>query len=671
MKLFRMAALMVLAVLFSNQLFAQKNYKQDADKQFLTESYYTAIELYKKAYSKEKSKGVKAEILYQVAECYRLIEDMKQAESWYRKAVKAKYPEAIVYLHLGEVLQKQGKYDEALTEYNNFLKEKPGDKRGTQGAEACKLAEEWTNNPTRWEVQNEKLLNSKQYDFSPAFADKKQESLIFTSTREGSTGNDVDSRSGENFSDCYYTKRDKKGKWSVPSLLNEEVNTEANEGSVTIDRKGRTMYFTRCVSEKKLKLGCEIWTATAQGRKWGNVEKIPIPLPADSFTVGHPALGPEDKLLIFASDMPGGYGGKDLWYMTYEKKGKTWSEPKNLGNVVNTEGNEMFPFVHKDGSLYFASDGHLGMGGLDIFHAEKTGENTWANVENMKSPINSEANDFGLIFEDKANRGFFTSNRNGGRGGDDIWSFFMPPLVFALQGTITDVDTKESVPGAKVRLDGDDGTSVEVVADATGFFAFAEKDGGKSRYIQQGVNYQMFVSAPDYLNAKGEESTMGLEESTTFVHDFALQSIKKDEIRFPEVLYDLAKWELRPESKDSLNFLYQTLVDNPTIVIELSAHTDSRGSNPANQTLSEKRAKSCVDYLVEKGIPAERMKPVGYGENKLIFTDDYIGGLATEEEREAAHQRNRRTVFRVISSDYVPTPSGDGEGDGGDSEDAE
>lgn len=664
MKLVRMVAPLVLALLVSLPALAQKNYKQDADNAFLSESYFSAIEMYKKAFTKEKSKGVKAEILFQIGECYRYIEDMKQSENWYKKALKAKYPEPNAYLNLAEVLQKQGKYDEALTEYNNYLKAKPGDAKGTQGAEACKKAQEWEDNPTRWEVSNEALLNSKQYDFSPAFADKKMQSLIFTSTREGSTGSDVDSRSGENFSDCYTTKRDKKGKWSVPSLLNDAVNTPHNEGSVALNRKASMMYFTRCASEKNQKLGCEIWQAKRQGQKWGDAKKIEIALPADSFTVGHPTLSADDLTLLFASDMPGGFGGKDLWYITYDKKGKTWSAPTNCGNVVNTAANEMFPYLHNDGSLYFSSDGHLGMGGLDIFKAEKSGDHTWANVENMQYPINSMANDFGIIFEGNKTRGYLTSNRQGGKGGDDIWSFYMPPLVFALQGTISDVDSKSPVPNAKVRLEGNDGSSVEVTADATGFFAFAEKDGGKTRYIAQGVEYQMYVSAPDYLNAKGEESTLGLEESTTFVHDFALQSIKKDEIRFPEVLYDLGKWDLRAESKDSLNFLYQTLIDNPTIVIELSAHTDSRGSNSSNDVLSQKRAQSCVDYLVEKGIPAARMQPVGYGEGKLIFTDPYIGGLATEEEREAAHQRNRRTVFRVTGSDFVPPAAPEGEGTG-------
>jgi peptidoglycan-associated lipoprotein len=357
-------------------------------------------------------------------------------------------------------------------------------------------------------------------------------------------------------------------------------------------------------------------------------------------------------MLIFSSDMEGGSGGKDLWMITYDKKSKTWSKPKNLGSPINTPGDEMFPFIHKDGTLYFASNGHLGMGGLDIFRAEKIGEGTWGNVANMRYPINSPADDYGIIFEGEKERGFFTSNREGSMGGDDIWRFNLPPLLFVLQGVITDVDTKKPIPDATIKIIGSDGSVAEVKSDATGFYKFAEN--GNERYLNPNTSYTITVSAKDYLNGKGKETTVGLKESTTFVKDFALQTTKKKEIRFPEVLYDLGKYTLRPESEDSLMFLYQTLIDNPTIVIELSAHTDSRGSDKSNQILSENRAKSCVDFLISKGIDPERLVPKGYGETRLLVTDAEIAKLKTVEEKEAAHQKNRRTVFSVIRSDYVP-----------------
>ncbi len=631
---------------------AQHKLTLEADAQFEGENYYTAIELYKKAFSKEKDKAKKVEILYKIGRGYHLMEDLKQAEVWYKKAIKANYDNPEVYLYLAQVKEAEGRYDEAIVDYQKYLEFKPNDPIAKRGVEECKLAQEWMDNPTEHIITNEALLNSKFEDFSPTYADKKYNALIFTSTREGSTGDQLDSRTGQNFSDLYYSKRDRKGKWSVPVKLNETINTEANEGSACLNRKRNTIYFTRCGVDKHKAMGCAIYYAPKMGQKWGEAVQIHI---NDSATIGHPAIAPDDSYLIFASDMEGGQGGKDLWYITYDKKSKTWDTvPKNLGPEINTPLDEIFPFVRADGTLYFASNGHYGMGELDIFKAEKIGDMQWGNVENLKYPINSPANDFGIIFEGNRERGFFTSSRDGGRGSDDIYSFYIPPRVYVIQGTVKDVDTNEPIPGATVTLKGSDGTVVEVKTDELGFYKFDNKEGSKERIVLEGVTYEIVVSAPDYLVGKGKESTVGVEESTTFVHDFGLQSIRKDEIRFPEVLYDLDKWELRPESKDSLNFLYQVLIDNPTIVIELAAHTDSRGSAEYNLELSQKRAESCVNYLISKGIDPERLVPKGYGETQLIFSDEDIAKLETEEEREAAHQKNRRTVFRVLRTDFVP-----------------
>ena len=650
MKINNSIVFIFIGLLCSTTLFAQKNFTKDADLAFKSESYFSAIDLYKKAYTKEPSKSKKAEILFRIAECYRYIVDIKQAETWYKKAIKAKYPDPITYLHLANVLKSQEKYEEALEKYNSYLKEKPGDPVGKMGAESCKLAKEWIDNPTRHNVQNMVFLNSKQYDFSPTFADKKHKSIIFTSTREGSTGSTADDRTGENFSDLYYSQVDNKGKWSVPTLLNEEINSASNEGSAALNKRCNILYFTRCGYEKKKSLTCKILYAKKMGRKWAEPEDLQ--LGNDSITVGHPSVSKDDKYLFFASDMDGGQGGKDIWYVKYNKKTKAWSSPVNLGSEINTEWDEMFPYIRDDGTLYFASDGHPGLGGLDIFKAEKTGNDKWGNVENMKFPINSSGNDFGIIFEGKKEKGYLTSNRKGGKGGDDIWSFFVPPLIFTLQGTVTNLETKEPIPGAKLVMVGTDGSSVEIKTDDNGFYSFEEIPGTHNRYINAETTYNMVVSKEKFLNAKGQETTVGIEESTTFIHDFALQPFA-EEIRFPAVLYAYDKYDLLPQSEDSLNFLYQTLVDNSNLVIELSAHTDSRGSNSYNQKLSQKRAESCVNYLISKGIPADRMVPVGYGETKLLITDSQIAKLKTEEEKEAAHQKNRRTVFKILRDDYV------------------
>lgn len=636
--------------IFTAEVSAQKNFQKEADVALEKGYYFEAIELYKKAYAKEKNRAKKAEIIFNIAEGYRNLLDYKQAEVWYQKAIRAKYPDPVAQLYLGDALKFQGKYEEAIVEYNNYKALAPGDKRAEDGIKSSEMAKKWLEEPTRYEVNNESQLNSKFYDYSPTFADRRNNTLIFTSQREGSTGNGLDDVIGENFSDLYESKRDKNGKWSTPVIVAGEVNTESNEGVAAVNRRGNVMYFTRCVVDKKEVFGCNLYQAKKTGNSWSSVEKFNIG--NDTLVLGHPAMDPEDNFIIFTSDMEGGQGGKDLWMTSYDRRSKGWTTPINLGPEINTPNDEMFPFIREDGTLYFASNGHLGMGGLDIFSAEKKGEQKWGNVTNMKAPINSAADDYGIIFEGNDDRGFFTSNRDGGKGGDDIWNFAMPPLLFVLQGNITDVDSKAPIPGAVVTLAGSDGTSSEVTADATGFYSFSAN--GDLRYLNPNTTYDITVSATDYLRGKGKESTVGFMESTTFVKDFALQSIKKNEIRFPEVLYDLGSYTLREESKDSLNFLYQTLVDNPNIVIELSAHTDSRGSNKSNQVLSEKRAKSCVDYLVSKGIPSERMIPKGYGESRLLVTDAQIAKMKTVEEKEAGHQKNRRTVFKVLRTDYVP-----------------
>jgi peptidoglycan-associated lipoprotein len=304
------------------------------------------------------------------------------------------------------------------------------------------------------------------------------------------------------------------------------------------------------------------------------------------------------------------------------------------------------------------------MGGLDNFKSTRQGDSdSWGEVENMQYPMNSSSNDFGIVFEGSDEKGFFSSDRSGGRGGDDIWSFRIPPLKFVIDGMVSDVETGEPVPNATIEMKGTDGSTVQVTTDELGYYQFDKKEGSDERYVKNNTSYTLVVQADGYLNGKGQETTVGVNQSTRFKHDFKLQSIQQDEIEFPEVRYDLGEWELQVtdsvNSKDSLDYLYQVLVDNPNIVVELMAHTDTRGSAASNQTLSQKRAQSCVDYLISKGIAAERMEAKGYGENEPRISDAEIADLPTKEEKEAAHQKNRRTTFRVIRDDYVPKDNGD------------
>jgi peptidoglycan-associated lipoprotein len=649
---------------------AQKNFKQDADNMFAGYQYYNAADLYKKAYAKEKRKDIKAEELYKIAECYRNVHDTKQAESWYGKAIEAKYPSTKAVLYLADMMKANEKYAEAITQYNAYKALEPGDKKAEDGAKSCELAQKWKDKPSRYAVANETQVNGAASDFSPMYADKKYNELYFTSTREGATGAIVDNITGGNYSDVYTVKRDKKGKWSTATLLGIEINSAQNEGSVFLNNKVSSMYFTRCPIIKKKNMGCQILVAERKGMDWGPASVVPINVP-DSIAVGHPALTPDESKLFFASDMPGGQGGKDIWMVEMDKKTKAFGAPVNLGPTINTPEDEMYPFVHDDGTLYFASAGHLGMGGLDIYKAEKSGDN-FTGVSNLRFPINSAADDFGIVFEGKNERGFFTSNREGGKGDDDIYSFALPALLHVTQGVVRDVDTKAPIAGAKVKLIGSDGSTVELTTDANGVYKFDKN--GTEQYVKPNVTYQIYASMDKFFNSdKMRFTTVGDEVSKTFEQSLSLKSIAKP-IELPNIFYDLGKAELRPESMVSLDGLVFTLNENPGITIKLGSHTDSRGDDKSNQALSQARAQSVMDYLVSKGIEIERLTAFGFGETapKTLGTDlvtaaglkipagtalveKYIMKIKDKADQEEAFQQNRRTDFLVLTTNFVST----------------
>ena len=647
---------------------SQKNFAKEADNAFMNESFYSAIELYKKAEVKEKKPAEKARINFQIAECYRHMIEPEQAQTFYNRCIMLKYdkdhPE--LYIYLADVLKEQGDYKAAQENYNNYLAVDANSSVAKEGAESCKKAIEWTDDPTKHFIQNEIQINTDHYDYSSAWGDKKHETLIFSSSREGSTGDAVDLRTGESFMDLWATTRDNKGKWGEPMPLPATINTEDNEGASVLTKKGDILFFTRCPREKKTNIGCDIFYANKQGDGWKKAQKVVLkPDGADSLSCGHPTIDMTGNLMIFASDLPGGQGGKDLWYTEFNKRDKVWGEPVNLGPTINTSGDEMFPHLTDKKMLYFSSTGHSGMGGLDIFKAEHAADKTWENVENLKYPLNSAEHDFGIIFERGSDdrRGFFTSNRNGGKGKDDLYSFNLPDILFSLVVYVTNKDDNEPVPGVTVSLKGDDGSEVVRTTDAEGKLVFEKEN--KKRFINKETSYNLEVSKEEYLVATNTISTKGEEKSKRFLEEVFLQPVvdkkgKEIVIDFPEVQYAYDKWDLlvdqRINSKDSLDYLFNTLTQNPKIVIELQAHTDCRGSSRYNKDLSQKRAQSCVDYLISKGIPAERMVPVGYGESTPRAEGlecKSIEKMGTKEEQEAAHQRNRRTQFRVLSSDYM------------------
>lgn len=637
---------------------------EEADDAFNKGFFFNAIELYKKAYTVEKKASVKAELIYKVAESYRMLGDVQQAQVWYEKANKAQLADPTGYYWIGEMLKQQGKYADAIAAFNKYKEKKPGDTRADASIAACQMAQQWQDSPTRYTVDPEVLLNTPQYDFTPAFADKKNETVIFTSSRPAASGSNTDAIIGEAFSDLFTSTRDRLGKWSEPVKLPLEINTEGNDGAPIFNSKRTIMYFTRCPAEKKKVFGCDIWMSKKVGQNFSAPTMLKLK-PAggkeDTLVAGHPALSADDNILVFASDAPmaGHKGGKDLYMVRLDKDGNPTGTPANLGAEINSSKDDMFPFLRADGSLYYSSTGFQGMGGMDIYHAEKTGDGTWGHPENMKPPINSASDDFAIAFDGEHDRGFFTSNRPGGKGQDDIWRFDMPSMVFALQGTCYDKVTGQPLPGTRVSVVGTNGSNFSALTDDNGGFVFAEN--GKDRYIKEETSYSIIAEKEGYLVVKDQITTVGLTESTTFVKEYFLQPFLKTEIKLPQILYDVDEFFLRPEAKDSLETLFVTLTDNPNIVIELRSHTDSRPTRKykgGNQELSQKRAQAVVNYMVERGIDPARMVPVGMAATEPVVTDAQIKAMATKEERDAAHQVNRRTDMKVLRSDYVPTTGG-------------
>jgi len=529
------------------------------------------------------------------------------------------------------------------------------------------------------QVALEKKLSSRESDFTPAYASNNYNALVFTSSREGSTGKGLDEWTNENFSDLYITRMDRKGEWSIPVLLdnpegeeadeeNEEtstsINTGANEGTPSFTSDYATMYFTRCPNENQKLSGCQIYKSNYSGRSWSEPELVLLGKDTNA-VIGHPSISEDELTIFFSSERAGGFGGKDLWAATRESAGADFGFPVNLGPEINTPGDEMFPYIKNDSVLYFASNGHPGLGGLDIFRSYLNEEGHWANVENMKYPMNTNFDDFGIVFLPGLEQGYFSSNRKRGRD-DDIYSFIVPPLEFTLAGTIKNDRTLQFVEGATVELIGSDGTSVSTRTNNKGYYVF-----GKSQILPN-TTYELIINHTNYFTGKGTETTVGLEKSEDLIRDFLLEPIPEEPVVLPDILYAFNEYALLPQYEDSLQGLIETLDNNETIVIELASHTDNRSTFEYNDVLSQKRAQSVVGYLVDRGIDPDRMIAKGYGERVpreltkdimrdgflfrkgVVLTETYIDSLPTEEYREAAHQLNRRTEFRVIRKDFVP-----------------
>jgi peptidoglycan-associated lipoprotein len=636
---------------------AQKRKAERAYSSFNAGEYYDAIDLFKDSYSKARKtdKAARTDLSFMIGECYRLTNDPKNAETWYRLAVKSSYSKPDAQFWLAESLKKNGKYQQAIDEFKKYKQIAPSDSKGDQEILACQLASEWLRNPEAYKVEELKDLNSTDSDFSPAYGRDDFGVIYFTSSRDDAAGNKTHGATGQNFTDIFESRLDKKSKWSTPVPV-ENLNSDAEDGTPCFSSDFREIYFTRCEAGKREKKGCMIMVSKRTGEKWGDPVNTTI-LP-DSLVAAHPALSSDGLTMYFVSDMPGGFGLKDIYVVTRADASDPWSKPKNLGPDINTTGNELFPYIRSDGNLYFASDGHIGMGGLDIFKATPQPDGSWV-VKNMKPPINSSSDDFGIIFEDGNERGIFSSTRKG-KGNDDLYTFELPPLRFNVTGLVKDEKTGSPIQGSVVQLIASDGSNLQAETGASGDFKFT---------LKQDVDYIFLASKRGYLNGKEKETTKAQEKSRDYMVTILLTAIDKP-IELPNIFYDFGKWDLRPESMVSLDKLVETLNDNPNVTIELMSHTDSRDTEEYNLDLSQKRAQSVVQYLIEKGIDPARLSPKGYGEStpKVVdaaiasqnpflkqgtsLTEQYINSLASEEQKEIAHQINRRTEFRVLRTDY-------------------
>jgi len=647
--------LLLFIIVIPLAVYPQKRKAQRAYDAWDAGEYFEAIDFFKDAYSKTRDRNEKSEYVFMVAECYRLSNNSRSAESWYKKISGRDNARPEASYWYAETLKKNGKYEAAIEAFEEYKQIVPSDARADLGIRSCELAIEWMESPQPYEVEDVKDLNSRRSDFSPVYARDDFGMVYLTSSREEAAGKREHGATGQNFTDIFESRLDKKERWSTPIPV-KDLNTEFEDGAVSFTSDFREIYYTLCEMGNRENRGCVIMTAKRNTEGWSQPERLDI-LP-DSMVAAHPAVSPDGLELYFVSQLSDGYGGKDIYYIKRASVNDNWSRPINMGPDINTSGDELFPYVRADGTFYFASNGHIGMGGLDIFKAEPQPDGRWL-VDNMRYPINSSADDFGICFQGENEIGMFSSTRKG-RSNDEIYYFELPPLRFNVRGLVKDEKTGEPIPEADVQLIASDGTTIRDNTGESGEFRFM---------LNEDVDYIFLASKDGYLNGKEKETTRGQDKSREFLTTILMTSIDKP-IELPNILYDFNKWDLRPESMVSLDKLVETLNDNPNVTIELMSHTDSRDTEEYNMELSQKRAQSVVDYLINKGINPDRLSARGYGESSpkivdeqlasdynflkegFILNEQFINGLPNEEQKEIAHQINRRTEFRVLSTDY-------------------
>ena len=619
--------------------------------------YFDASAEYKKAYSRTqpKDKEKRGQRAFKMAQCYRRINYTAKAIGAYQNSIRYGYPDSMALFYLGQLQQKNGDYKSAIKSYTAFLEKVPGDTLALNGLKGCELAPKWKEAFSLYSIKKEPILTSRRSDFCPALLGDENDMLYFTSTRNDAKGNEISGITGTKSADIFFTKKDDKGKWEPVEAVEGDLNSEYEEGACCFSPDGKTMYLTQCTYDSDYPRYAQIFTSSRSDASWSKPQLLPISKDTLS-SFAHPAVSPDGLWLYFTSDMPGGQGGFDIWKIAITSHGLGGVE--NVGWPINTPGDEMFPAFRPNGDFYFSSNGHVGMGGLDIIKATQDSLGVWT-LENLKYPMNSSGDDFGMTFEGLHNRGYFSTNRGDARGWDHIMSFEHPEVIQTVKGWVYEKDGYE-LPEGLVYMVGDDGTYLKLSVRGDGSF---------EQEVKPKVNYVFLGTCKGYLNHKEELSVDTSSVSQEFVLQFPLASIENP-VLIRNIFYEFDSAVLLDSSKVALDSLVVLLNENPNVTIELAAHCDFRGKDEYNEKLSQRRAESVVNYLIEHGIDTLRLSPKGYGEKrpKIVtrriaatydflnegdtLTEAFILALEDEEKQEICHSLNRRTEFKVLRTTY-------------------
>ena len=654
------------------------------DKFYALGEYFDAAAQYKKAYAQTpaKERELRGQRAKKMADCYRRINNTQRAVAAYNNVIRYKQADSLTQLFLGQQLMRNGDYRGAGKAFQAALDSAErtdiDDRFLTiikNGMKAAKSAPDLKKKDSKYTVKREELFNSRRAEYSPMLTGDDYDQLYFTSTRNQAQGDELSGITGTKNGDIFFAQKDDKGKWGKPQTIDSELNSAFDEGACCFSADGRTMYLTLCKTDPEYPRYATIVKSQRSDASWSKPTEVTVARDTLS-TFAHPAVTPDDQWLYFVSNMPGGLGGYDIWRVELLQNGTGAVE--NLGEPINSPGDEMFPTFRPNGDLYFSSNGHAGLGGLDIFIAKPTKSTTalttktankkdeqlsemssFYQIEHPGYPLNSQGDDFGMTFEGLHNRGYFCSNRGDARGWDHIYSFEKSEVLVTVKGWLYEMDGYE-LPAGQVYMVGNDGTNLKLNVKGDGSF---------TQEIQTGVDYVFLGTCKGYLNHKEELRVDTATMSNEYVLQFPLANISAP-VLIDNIFYDFDKATLRPESKTALDQLVKLLNENPNVTIELSAHTDYLGSAEYNERLSQRRAESVVNYLIEHGIAADRLTPKGYGKGKPktirrkvaekypflkegdILTEEFVKALKDEAQQDSCNQLNRRTEFTVLRTTY-------------------